>query len=761
VSRFDCGGDEPDWRDVFEVAKQNRLGVDDDAPVAKGDLVAELRSRGFAPRFVDRAVESGVIEVADENGFVPKYELAEGEDLDIAESGLSEKETKDTDRTKPADGRVLEAFEMAIDFMHDRLEDSLPEDCDVDAETPREYFEDGRDWDNDTVEQKRLGYAPVSLTALLDALMREGFTRDEILATGLFYEGLKPHFQGRVVLPYFDDDGQPVYAISRSVGHPEDPKSEQKYTKAVKTEEYSSVDEPIYGLETLDEDAETVLVAEGIADAITVHEQGYAAISPVTTRFKEEHHDVLLEAVDDVDAHVVVVADNDAVSSDLNDDGKLEVQQHGEGLKGALRTADFLDDNGVNAHVALPPTVAHHNSDLDKYLSDSWGTLDQLVAGAKPPKQFDAYDAAVSGQSSVDGSERSEEGRMDTSSPTESTVGNSDDLGGSALFDLTIPEVLSVSEGYRGENPLGHESRKDYFVVTDEENAYDHKRKVGYTPLTALLVAADERSVTEPRGKLSNGELFAAWQYAKEQQYIPEDDTIPRRALHHVAETATDWDGELVEHETYDGKTFDGLPTEVYEATLSHVEDEYGLDTGRRRSPRGDVDKTNSRNGVHSSDEDYHERDGKPIAAIPNSALDLLDEDERRRVARRRGSDVPSTEEARRRLEERVVEAITQNEEVVLDAPTALGKSHTVATKPWRGVDDQPVVHLHATRDARDEAMEASRDANVKAKKLRGRRGACPVARGDYDPHDGETDYEPITIDGTPLAQRLPRRGRT
>lgn len=738
-------------------------------PIPRDELVAQLEAEGYdrdaAHDAVTLALDKGDIVHNGSGEIDNRIRPAEYENRDEAENpeaeseseGLIQKddETAETESHIPED-RVLEAFETAIEFMNDRLDDSLPEECDVDAETPREYFEEVRGWDSETVEEKHLGYAPASPTAILDELMSEGYTREEILSTGLFYEGLTPHFQGRVVLPYFDEEGCPVYAISRSVGHSNDPKKEQKYTKAVKTKEYSRVDEPIYGLETLEDDTDTVLVAEGIADAITVHEHDYAAISPVTTQFKQEHHDILLEAVEDTNARVVVVADNDAVSSDINDDGRLEIQQHGEGLKGALRTADFLDEHGVNARVALPPTVAHHDNDLDEYLSDDWGTLDQLVVGAKAPKQFDAYEAAVDGQNGADGRVERDESQTDTSTNTTETVERGNSGGGSALFELTISDVLGVSEGYRGENTLGHDggSRKDYFVVTDEENAYDHKRKVGYTPLTALLVDAGERPVTDPRGKLDDSELFAAWRYAKEQRHIPEDDPIPRRALHYVAETATDWNGELVEHETRDGETFDGLPTDIYQAALDHVEEEYGLDTGRQsRREEEDDDETARQEGGHYSGTVADGDNGKPIAAIPNSALDLLDEDERRRAARRRGFDVPSTDEARRRLEERVVEAVTQNEDVVLDAPTALGKSHTVATKPWRGVDDQPVVHLHATRDARDEAVEASRDANVETKKLRGRREACPVARGDYDPRDEEVDYEPITVEGTPASE--------
>jgi len=151
------------------------------------------------------------------------------------------------------------------------------------------------------------------------------------------------------------------------------------------------------------------------------------------------------------------------------------------------------------------------------------------------------------------------------------------------------------------------------------------------------------------------------------------------------------------------------------------------------------------------NDEDDEDR-GKPVAAIPN--LDHLQEDERRRAAKKRGVDYPSTEEARRRLEDRVIEAVENDENVVVDAPTALGKSYTVATQPWRGIDGQPVVQLHATRDARDEAYETSKEHDVKTKRLRGRKEACPVARGDYDPDAGGIDDDDeITVHGTPASE--------
>ena len=118
--------DEPAWHDVVEAAKQNRLGVEEGAPVAKGDPVAELRSRGFAPVFVDRAVENSVIKVADEDGFVTKYELAEDtEGHDIAEYDSPEDRAEKTTETKSQEEDALEAFETAIKFMCGRLGSSL------------------------------------------------------------------------------------------------------------------------------------------------------------------------------------------------------------------------------------------------------------------------------------------------------------------------------------------------------------------------------------------------------------------------------------------------------------------------------------------------------------------------------------------------------------------------------------------------------------------------------------------------------------
>ncbi|MFB6237537.1 MAG: hypothetical protein ABEH81_04115 [Halopenitus sp.] len=176
--------------------------------------------------------------------------------------------------------------------------------------------------------------------------------------------------------------------------------------------------------------------------------------------------------------------------------------------------------------------------------------------------------------------------------------------------------------------------------------------------------------------------------------------------------------------------------------------------TGDIEDDRSPTSSTPSSNGV-----------SKPESALPIAQLDALSPEDRRRAARKRGVEWPSTRDARDRLMGTITQVMRHQDVAVVDAPTALGKSHTVATTSWaseRSLKEasggNPVVHLSATRDARDESVEAAREAGVDYMTLRSRHEACPVAAGDYDPPSGdadqnELDYQPITIQGEPASQ--------
>ena len=75
---------------------------------------------------------------------------------------------------------------------------------------------------------------------------------------------------------------------------------------------------------------------------------------------------------------------------------------------------------------------------------------------------------------------------------------------------------------------------------------------------------------------------------------------------------------------------------------------------------------------------------------------------------------------------------------------------------------EKPVIHLSATRDARDEAAQAAREHGGEHKVLLSRHEACPVAAGDHDPREvadcDDEDRQVITIDGEPASSWLDRQ---
>ena len=150
----------------------------------------------------------------------------------------------------------------------------------------------------------------------------------------------------------------------------------------------------------------------------------------------------------------------------------------------------------------------------------------------------------------------------------------------------------------------------------------------------------------------------------------------------------------------------------------------------------------------------------EPVAPIALEKLDALAPAERKRAARRRGLEIPSTSDARKRLRDAVFREIRAGNTTVLDAPTALGKSYTVATEPWLRRESVtggvPVIHLHQTREARDDAASETRDSMATGAVLRGRKEASPLARGDHDPAEDADDESPdvvVTIDGQPASE--------
>ena len=320
---------------------------------------------------------------------------------------------------------AVAALRDMLQFYNRRVDDVIADHTETGEHserptTAREYFTEVRGWSDDTVDDLLLGWAPGDHVDQLVAYLHErGHSREAMLATGAIGEsdsgGLYTTFAGRYVLPYYDADGEPAYAIARCTGgegggakgyggHPEDYKP-GKYAKLRHTDDRVPFEEPIYGLDTLTE-GDHVVVAEGIADAITAQETGYAVLSPVTKEFKEAHYDPLVDALESHSvSRVTVVSDADAIYGDAAVDAEPEsiaeaagvLAPTGAGLAGALRTASKLGDRiEAGLRVVLPPAPGDLENDLDEFVTGPWrGDLDALLRSAKPATAFDELEVVT------------------------------------------------------------------------------------------------------------------------------------------------------------------------------------------------------------------------------------------------------------------------------------------------------------------------------------------------------------------------------
>jgi|GEM_PF-1027271 len=679
-----------------------------------------------------------------------------------ANPGSEAEESASSDPPDPE--RVENAVADLLRHYHQQLDRKIADHTEAGEHpdrptTAREYFQDVRGWSDATLDEALLGYAPADDDEVADALVWDaGYTREELLATGLFYDDLTPKWRGRYVLPYRDEDGRPVYGISRCTGedgggaagydgHPAD--SGYKYDKHMKSPEYARPpDEPIFGLGSV-EDGEPLLVAGGIADAITLHQAGYPCISPVTTvRFKGDHEERVVELVEEYDIPTVYVV-NDAerptveekeIDVDAGSIGDaLTIEQYGEGLRGAFGDADFLLDAGIDTRLVELPRAGRslRKVDPDDYVHDEWGDLGTVLAAAKPAEQHPGYDREERAMQTAAGGIERERERSTVSADSDLPSGDH-----SALFDLDVRDVTGRSWGSRDVNPLGHHGNSEnYYVLVEQHGVgYDHKYKKAYNALTHLLVEAGERRAENPNGRFDDAEILAVWLHAKGEGLIPDDDPIPHRALRHVALSRGFCEGDDIE----DGWK---LPVEAYNDALDAVREEFDLDPGRR--------PLNGEGG------------GEPVEPVPSIPFAMLSRphDEVVRYARKRGLEWPSTDAARDRLGEALREGFRDEGYTILDAPTGLGKTHEASATFWRQVDEavtggRPVVLFASTTDARDEARRMAREAGLDVKALLGYKEACEVAGGAFDPEnvDEDDDREPRYIEGVPAGQWFEER---
>lgn len=233
----------------------------------------------------------------------------------------------------------------------------------------REFLFKRYGFTRETIATHRIGYANDDARDIAAYLFDQcGFPATLIRGSGLYDPSDKQFrflWPERYMFPYLIQ-GKPMFFIGRATdASPRyGDKEPAKYKKQKVFE--GGPQEPIFGIDTV-VDGHPLIITEGVADCISAHQAGYAAISPVTIQFKKK------------DASEVAAICKRASKVYLINDS----EDNDAGLHGAVKVGLELCKSGVFPFlVEIPRQEQFVKVDLNDYIRKS-GDVQALLESAR------------------------------------------------------------------------------------------------------------------------------------------------------------------------------------------------------------------------------------------------------------------------------------------------------------------------------------------------------------------------------------------
>ena len=260
--------------------------------------------------------------------------------------------------------RVLELNRAAARWYYDQLQ--LPQGAAVQAYLDKRQIRRG------IAVRFGMGASLDQWDALLRAMTDKGFTKQELLASGLVVNGknggLYDKFRNRLMLPVIDVRGDVVGFGSRVID-----KSEPKYMNTTETVAYSKR-RVLYGLNLAKKTKRpNMILCEGNLDVVTLHQAGFDnAVACMGTALTQEQIRLLSRFTKEL----VLCYDNDGAGQ-MATDRALELLQNSEFTVKVLRLPQRL----VDGHY-----VKQDADDFIKYQGRD--AFEQLLSGSANGIEF-------------------------------------------------------------------------------------------------------------------------------------------------------------------------------------------------------------------------------------------------------------------------------------------------------------------------------------------------------------------------------------
>ena len=267
--------------------------------------------------------------------------------------------------------RVLELNRAAARWYYDQLQ--LPQGAAVQAYLDKRQIRRG------IAVRFGMGASLDQWDALLRAMTDKGFTKQELLASGLVVNGknggLYDKFRNRLMLPVIDVRGDVVGFGSRVID-----KSEPKYMNTTETVAYSKR-RVLYGLNLAKKTKRpNMILCEGNLDVVTLHQAGFDnAVACMGTALTQEQIRLLSRFT----RELVLCYDNDGAGQ-MATDRALELLQNSEFTVKVLRLPQRL----VDGHY-----VKQDADDFIKYQGKD--AFEQLLSGSANGIEFTMSEIAA------------------------------------------------------------------------------------------------------------------------------------------------------------------------------------------------------------------------------------------------------------------------------------------------------------------------------------------------------------------------------
>jgi DNA primase len=282
------------------------------------------------------------------------------------------------ERKKAQRDRLREVTAAAAEFFqHQLLRSEEPG-----AAAAREYLA-GRGFGTEACKRFGIGYAPDDWQRTGDALRRQGFDDELLLAAGLLRQRddgrSYDYFRGRVTFAIRNLRGEPVAFGARTL----DPEGVPKYLNSPQTDIFDK-GRTLYGLDAAKKgirDEREAVVVEGYTDVVRAHLAGCENVVASLGTALTEHQVLLLKRFA---PRIVLALDADAAGQAATLRGLEVVQEAGGGDMVPMPTASGVVRFEHRMDVDLAVATLPQGRDPDDVIQDDPDAWRALIARARP-----------------------------------------------------------------------------------------------------------------------------------------------------------------------------------------------------------------------------------------------------------------------------------------------------------------------------------------------------------------------------------------